>query len=162
MKFENRYYVTDEMLSEYVNKVLCKRLKRLGLIVTIAALLMLWLTWTNGDYILSAVFGSCLFISVFTILIAPPLTLRQLKESERRLHNNKKFETIVQFDKNITMTEGSFSLTVEYTQILKIYVLKYSYVLMLGRNNAIIIQPDHFTIGSFEEFKPYIESKCQL
>ncbi len=161
-KFENRYYSTDEILSEYVHKVLCRKLKVMGAIIAAAALIMLFISFLDNNYILSAVFGVCLFISVCVTVLSPSLMLKQLKESDRRIHNDKKFETVVQFGDNISISEGAFSLAIEFAQILKVYSLKHSYVLMFGKNNAIIINPDTFTLGTFEEFKSFIQSRCHL
>jgi len=162
LKFENRYFLTDEILAEYVHKVLCRRMRFWGLIIVAAALIMLIVTLSDGEFTLAAVFGTCLFIAGSVVIFAPSLTLKQLKETGRRIHNNEKFETVVQFGDHIAMSEGTFSLTVEYAQIVKIYSLQHSYILMLGKSNAVMIRPDGFTTGSFEEFVPFIQSVCRL
>lgn len=162
LKFENRYFASDEMLSEYVRKVLCKNVTSFGVIVFVWALIMLMITLYDRDYTYAAIFGTSLFILFPVILLTPFLTLRQLKESSRRIHNGKKYESIIQFGDKITLLEGTFSLTLEYAQILKIYALKHSYILMFGKSNAILLRRDGFTIGSFEEFVPFIQSTCRL
>lgn len=160
LKFENRYFSTNEMLSEYVNKVLCKKIKLQGTILLVISFIMFILTWLQKDYPLSAVFGTCSFITLFVTVLSPFLLLKQLKQHNARIHNGKEPETIIQFGDHITITEGTFSLTLEYNQILKRYSLKHSYILMIGAKNAIILSPDHFTIGSFDAFIPFIESMC--
>ncbi|MFZ2539076.1 MAG: hypothetical protein WAX04_09255 [Oscillospiraceae bacterium] len=162
IKFENQYYSTNEMLSEYVNKVLCRKMRVLGTIVSVVALVMLFITFFDNDYILSTVFGISLFLSAFVTIIAPLLMIRNLKESDKHIHNGKKFKTIVLFGDNITISEGSFSLTVEYAQILKTHSLEHSYVLMFGKCNGIILSLDHFTVGTFEDFKLFIEVMSNL
>ena len=113
-----------------------------------------------GSYTATAIFGAlCLFTFAYAFL-APIDCLKQMKESSNRVHNGKTFETVTKFGDNISISEGTFSLTVEYSQIQKIYSLKYSYILMFGKYNAIILSPDGFTTGTFEDFKRFIETKA--
>ena len=156
--FENRYHTDDKMLSEYVHKVLCKRIYFMGAVFTPIALIMTGITMVKKDYIFNAVFGVCLFIITFTILITPPLTIRQLIENNKRLLNGKDYEAIIQFGDNIKINQGTFSLTIEYNQILKIHELKHSYVLMFAKSSGIILDPAGFTIGDFSTFKEFIGS----
>ena len=116
--FENRYYSTDQMLSEYVHRVLCRKI----------------------------------------VLFGAPIAL--MKEDDRRLHNGQKFETIVQFGDRILIREGTFSLACTYDQIIKIRPLKHSYVLMFGPRNSIMVSPEHFTVGTFDEFQTFIKERC--
>lgn len=160
IKFENRYIVTDEMLSEYVYKVLCRRIQRMSIAIFILSLIMLLFTVSDGDGVLSAVFGVCLVIAVTELLAVPPAMIRQLKENGRRIHNGKSYESVILFGDKISITEGTFSLTVEYSQIIKIYYLKHSCALMFGKSNGILLSLNGFTAGSFEEFQEFIEQKC--
>ena len=157
--FENRYHTHDKMLSEYVHKVLCKRIFIMGAVFIPIAFIMTGFTMMKKDYIFTAVFGVCLFIITFTILITPPLTIRQLKENNKRLLNGKDYEAVIQFGDNIKINQGTFSLTIEYNQILKIHELKHSYVLMFAKSSGIILDPAGFTIGDFNTFKEFIGAK---
>lgn len=160
IQFENRYLGSDEMLAEYTRRVLCRKLTIMGAILCAVAALMLALTWRDHNIMLMTVFGVCLFLALFITPATPTLTFRQLKESGKRIHNGKQMETVVQFGDNIAMSEGTFALTVEYEQICRIYALRHSYVLMFGKTNAILLNPEQFTIGSFETFQPFIQAKC--
>lgn len=160
LKFENRFYSDDKIMSEYVHKVLCRRLYVLGTLVIIGSLIAMAFAWLNNNYIMTAVYAVCLFISSFVVITVPHLTLKQLKDAEKRLHNGKNQETIVQFGDKIAMTEGTFSLAMEYSQIIKIYSLRHSYVLMFSRSNGIILSPENFSIGTFEDFQAFIKSMC--
>ena len=117
-------------------------------------------SWLNQDTPFFVLFGVCFLIVFLTMLFSPPIMLRQMKENNRRLHNGQKFETIVQFGDRILVREGTFSLACTYDQIIKIRPLKYSYVLMFGPRNAIMVSPEHFTIGTFDEFQAFIKERC--
>lgn len=159
-QFECRYYSTDQMLSEYVRRVLCRRIFLFGTLIALVALAFAIFSWLNEDSIFFTLFGVCFLIVFFTMLLSPPLTMKQLKDNDRRLHNGQKFETIVQFGDRILIREGSFSLACTYDQILKIRLLKYSYVLMFGPRNAIMVSPEHFTVGTFDDFQTFIKERC--
>jgi hypothetical protein len=160
--FEKKYRQTDQMLSEYVHKVICRKLKWSGTILTLVSLVFLLFTLYRGDNAMSMLFGICGAIMLFVVLFAPPLTIRQIQESSRRIHNGNHYETVVSFGDNISIEEGTFSLTVEYSQIQSIHSLKYSYVLMFGKNNGIMVSPEAFTKGSFDDFVRYIHSKVSI
>lgn len=161
LQYENRYYSNQAMISEYVHKVLCKRIYQMGAILVPIALLMTVITMKNQDYIMTAVFGVCLFIIVFTVLVSPILTVRQLKETDKRLHNGKNPEAVVQFGDNISISQGTFTLSINYSQVIKTYQLKHSFVLMFAKGSGIMIDPAGFTKGDFHGFKEFIQLKCK-
>lgn len=157
--FENRFSESNEMLSEYIRKVVCKKMRILGYSFALLALVMFIVTIYRHDYVLSAVFGVSMFILLFTALVTPFATMRQVRENNRRLHNGKTFETIVRFGDRIYLEEGSISMSFEYSQVIQTYSLKHSFVMMLGKTNGVLVSPSHFTIGTFEDFKAFLSSK---
>ena len=50
-------------------------------------------------------------------------------------------------------------LTVEYRKICKVVRLKHSYVLMIGKRNGVMLDPNGFTKGNFEDFKRFLQEK---
>lgn len=161
-RYENRYLATDKMLSEYVYKVLYKNLRTTAFIFSALAGIMLLFTLHRNSDVQSAIFGMSLLIMLSVAILSPILAIRHIKESAKRTSNGQTYETVVKFGDNISIMEGTFSLTIEYSQVLKIHNLQYSYVLMFGKHNAIMICPKHFTIGTFEDFKIFIEQKVRL
>ena len=49
----------------------------------------------------------------------------------------------------------------EYNQIKEIREYKVAYVLMIGKKQGIILKKDSFSIGTFEEFKKFINEKIK-
>lgn len=162
IQFENKYFATDKMLSEYVLKVLLKKQRTTAIVFSVIAGITLLFTLYRSSYVLSAMLGVCLLLMLSVAIFSPILAIRQIKESTKRINNGQKYETVVKFGDNISISEGTFSLTVEYSQILKIHHLQHSYVLMFGKHNGIILSPNHFTLGTFEDFKVFIEQKVNL
>lgn len=159
IKFENRYKTTELMLREYVHKVACRNIELMSLGVAVLGIVGLIVAVANHDNILLAVVGVCLVIAVFTGMLTPQLMLKELRETSARLNNGKKCETVVRFGDHITMEEGTTSMRFEYSQIRKIYNLKQSYVLMLGKQNGIMLSKVGFTKGTFADFKVFIKQK---
>lgn len=161
VQFENRYYATDEMLKEYAKEVLCWKTRRIGFFFALMSAIMLAVTVVGRDYIFMGIYGVCFFVTTVVAIVAAPLTYRQLKESGQRLNNGKECETVVRFGECIMITEGTFSLTVEYSQIEEIFYLEHSCVLMFGKTNGIMVDPGKFTEGSYLDFKIFIEGKAK-
>ena len=84
--YENRFFSTDEMLKEYIRRVIYRKIFLLGGIFALLALVMLLVTWRDGEPVFMAIFGICLFIILAILIFSPSLTLRQVKEDNRRLH----------------------------------------------------------------------------
>lgn len=126
--FECRYYSTDQMLAEYVRRILCRNIFRFGTLISLVALVFTIFSWLNQDTLFFALDGVCFLIVFLTMLLSPPIMIRQMKENDRRLHNGQKFETIVQFGDRILIREGTFSLACTYDQIIKTHLLKHSYI----------------------------------
>ena len=52
-------------------------------------------------------------------------------------------------------------MELEYKQIKNIKEYKSIYALMLGKRTGILLRKDHFTIGTFEDFKKFISEKTK-
>ena len=161
-QFENRYLTTDNMLSEYIRRVLL--VEQLSITTATSILLggFLFLALYCGMYVLSVMSGCIMLTQLSVVIFSPRRVLRQMKERTSSINNGQKCESVVKFGDNISISEGTFSMTVEYSQILKIHHLKYLYVLMFGKHNAIILDLTGFTIGSFEDFQTFIKQKMSL
>ncbi len=157
IRFENRYTANDAMLREYVNKVASRSISIMCVVVFLLGVLLLALARVNGDGV--GIAAVCMVIAVVVGLLTPQLLLREIRATSDRLNNGKTCETVVRFGEHITMDEGTTSMQFEYSQITKIHDLKHSYVLMLGRQNGILLSKTGFTVGSFEDFQPFIREK---
>ena len=159
-EFENRYYEDEKMTEVYVRRILCGRVRRYGLACTVLGTVMLAVYMVEQNYIWIGIDAAALIVSVAVMLLTPVYTLRQMREHERRIHNGKQVETVITFGDKIQVVEGSLALAVEYSQIMKVYDWEKMYVLMISRQNGIIIHPDGFVKGSLDEFRGFIKDKC--
>ena len=90
------------------------------------------------------------------------LYLKNMKKSSLNLHNGQTPESVLQFtDNSIALKEGKISMEFEYNQIKKIKEYKLIYVLMIGKRQGLILKKDSFSIGTFEEFKKFINEKMK-
>ena len=158
--YENRFFSTDEMLKEYIRCVIYRKISLLGALFALLSLVMLLVTWRDGDSALMAIFGVCLFIILVVLLFSPVLTLRQVKADNQRIHNGLLFETVVRFGDRILVQEGRFSFSCDYHQILQLHKLSHCWVLMFGPRNGILLVPDRFTIGDPDGFESFLRERC--
>lgn len=159
VRFENRYTMNELMLREYVHKAACRNIELMSLGVFLLGAFALVVAVANQDKLLMGVVGACLFIDVFAGMMTPQMMLREIRATSDRLNNGKKCETVVRFGDSITMEEGTTSMRFEYSQITKIFNLKHSYVLMLGKQNGIMLSKTGFMDNNFEEFRRFIRQK---
>ena len=73
----------------------------------------------------------------------------------------KKHKTNFLFYKNQTISIFICYLCLAPFLLVKIYYLKYSYVLMFTNSNGIMVKYDSFTKGNFEDFKEFIKENCK-
>ena len=77
----------------------------------------------------------------------------------RRNNDGVMPETRITVGETIEMDEGIVHVSLEYRKLRRVMHLKHSYVLMLGRRNGLIIDPNGFTKGTFAEFKQFLREK---
>lgn len=159
--FENRFYTTKEMYKEYVNKVLYRKIYIVGIILILIALLAIIMAIGNNYSWLIFQEGIGAFVILCCIILIPKLTLRQLLQLDRTLHNGAHPECHVIFSDKITMEEGEQKITVDYENVQKIYRLKSCSVLMIGKQNGVIYEENSFTVGDAEDFEKFILKKCR-
>ena len=66
----------------------------------------------------------------------------------------------IAFGDHIEVTQGTVRAIWEYSDITAVYHLKYSYELVKSKRMALIVEPNSFTHGTFEEFKKFLQSQC--
>ena len=162
MQYENRYVISDHMMEEYIRKVLCRKISLVGLIFSLVSATMLALTLAEGRYVLAAVFGVCLAIMLAVLLLTPPLTLRQMRDASEKLHGGRLCETVIRFGEDIAMEEGTVSMRIAYGQIKRIVELPLVCVLVMGKHNAVLVDPKGFSVGGYEEFLAFIKGKTEV
>ena len=161
IKFENKYYADDKMLKEYVNKVLSRNIRRIFLVYILIFLFIVKNGILRGDT--STIFRLivCAIFLLFLNFLSQKYLFRLLKKTAKSIHNDQSYPTLVQFGNNIFMQEGKFSMELDYSKIVKIYYLKYSYVLMFTNSNGIMVKYGSLTKGNFEDFKEFIKDNCK-
>ena len=149
-EFENKYYADDKMGKEYVNKILAKNARGI-ILLYILIFLSILINWMIA----------CIVILLLLNFYNQKYLFRLLKKTAKSIHNEQSYPTLVQFGNNIFMQEGKFSMELDYSKIVKIYYLKYSYVLMFTNSNGIMVKYDSFTKGNLEDFKKFIKENCK-
>lgn len=162
--FENRYYSDKKVLLEYVKDVHCKFPRRLGFLFVLIAAFYTYLTLfkMSSLRLVMAVLTILIFIVSLRLIFYHLVYLKNMKKSSLNLHNGQMPESVLQFtDNGIALKEGKISMEFEYNQIKEIKEYKAAYVLMIGKKQGIILKKDSFSIGTFEEFKKFINEKIK-
>ena len=158
-QFEVRYLGSFQMMLEFYKKSL--------LVVRVIQAIVctsLWLYYVGvsiRDGILFFMFPALLLMGLlFVLLWFMPhgitwLTLYRAKKQYEGIVP----ETVVTFADMIQMSEGMVQITVEYRKIVRVERWKHSYMLMTGKRNGIMLDPNGFTQGTFEEFKQFLREK---
>lgn len=162
--FENRYYSDKKILTEYIKDVHCRYLRIIGFFFMLVAMLYAYLILfkMKSLRLVMAALTIVIFIVSLRLIFYHLLYLKNMKKSSLNLHNGQTPESILQFtDNNIALKEGKISMEFEYNQIKKIKEYKLIYVLMIGKRQGLILKKDSFSIGTFEEFKKFINEKMK-
>ena len=162
--FENRYYSDKKILTEYIKDVHCRYLRIIGFFFMLVAMLYTYLILfkMKSLRLVMAALTIVIFIVSLRLIFYHLLYLKNMKKSSLNLHNGQTPESILQFtDNNIALKEGKISIDLEFNQIKKIKEYKLIYVLMIGKRQGLILKKDSFSIGTFEEFKKFINEKMK-
>ena len=157
--FENRYYSDKKILTEYIKDVHCRYLRIIGFFFMLVAMLYTYLILfkMKSLRLVMAALTIVIFIVSLRLIFYHLLYLKNMKKSSLNLHNGQTPESVLQFtDNSIALKEGKISMEFEYNQIKKIKEYKLIYVLMIGKRQGLILKKDSFSIGTFEEFKKFI------
>lgn len=159
-EYENRYSFNQTMTSEYVRKILCRRINRWGSLLAIVALLLFVIAVQKQDVALSSAWGICFLFILFIIIFTPLATLQRMKKNNQQVHQGQTVETVVQFGDKIAVSEGHLAFSLPYEQITAVEELQHSIVLLLGTQGGLLLAPQGFTKGDPEKFIAFINSKC--
>ncbi len=151
-----------ETFEEFVLKVSCKNKRVMFCVDEIIVFLCLLYCLSRHAYVVAAIEFVFLLYCFGLNVFYPKYLMKKQEENISKLHNGNKPESVIRFSDKIYLTEGTFSVSFEYSQIIKIYNLKRSMVLMYSKQSGLIVKPNCFSVGTFEDFKKFINQKCGL
>ena len=158
-KFEIRFFCDHKMLAEFSRKMVTgPRLPAVIFGAAAYAFLALYSWWWGvlREMLPQLAMMGVLFLAVYFL---PDwvtwINLRRVKKQ----NDDTMPETVVTLGEQIEMHEGMVHYTIEYRKLEKVIRLKHSYALMINRRSGIILKPDGFTKGTFEEFKAFLREK---
>lgn len=160
IEFENRFYFKDEMLKEYFTTI------EMGIpkMFVILDYSLIVFSLVAGIYLHSKLLIILGFVWVGLIIISKLvaiLSIRNFKKRSKTFHKNVEVETIYKFADKIYVEEGELKFNIDYSQIIKFKELKTCIVLLIGKSQGIILDPDGFSKGDLESFKKFILQKCE-
>ena len=159
MSFENRFSTTKAMYWEFVNKILCRRMRRMAWVVALIGVIgflvgvvleatpLLWLS------------DAALVLVLAVVILSPHIIMKQLIDYDKRVHGGEHPECVVTFGDSIRMEEGTVSIEIGYDQIIAWYHLQTCSILMFTKQNGIMYKDDGF-VGDASGFDKFIKEKC--
>lgn len=162
-RFENRYTVCKSTFQEWSGLHAVKNLA--GSIFRSIWFLGMLLAGINFIYELVYGYGFSLFylfIAVFCgyrCFFLPRIRLRGSIQSALRNAGKERWERRVLFGNQITITENSTTILIDYSQISSVKSLGRWYAIVLNTNNVIYILKDGFILGAQEDFLPWLGLK---
>ena len=156
--FENRYYASKKMMTEFGRKYAVGPTRprmALAWILFILVGIPVLVSPESFTPLLRAVLcilGPILLLSMFLPHLYAHAAIRHVKQQNDGIQP----EAIITFGDTIELHEGIIHITVEYRKIIKVVHLKHSYLLMIGKRNGVMLDPNAFTKGTFSEFKKFL------
>ena len=162
IRFENKYLLSKDIIKEYVDKILLKKLMKRSRILAIISIVFLIFLLYKQDYVIALIYAVPTLIILCVLIIMPPMTVNEVLNNSKSLHGGVVMEAIYRFGDSITLLEGSITMNVEYSQVKKIHELDKICVLLIGKSNGIVLKKDSFSVGEYDDFKVFISDKCKL
>ena len=155
-RFEMRFYCTYKSLVEFARKYTTGCSWPRILTLCVCCVVVFSFLGISKEYIqLFAIECIC----VLTAILYPHIWVWIAQKNDKKQNDGVQPEVIVTFGDIVEMHEGMVHLTIPYQKIVRVVRLKHSYALMLGKRNGVMLYPDYFTKGNFEEFKQFLREK---
>lgn len=159
-QFENRYYAADKVTTEYIERIYCKRLNWLSGVAAVGGTAVFLLCMQRNQMLLASVGGLCAVLSVLSFSFVPQIVERLFNQMERQAFQGEYHEIVIRLGKDITLTEGPFSISLPYSKLRQAVCLRYAYLLRFDTQDDILLRYDSFTKGRFSELIPFLKERC--
>ena len=158
--FENRYYSSHRMLTEFFRKYTIG--PRPPVVILCCGIFLYFAIRSYFWGILVEMLPTLVFMAVMfsALYFLPDFYAWSSHRQGRKQNDGCMPETVITFGETIEVREGMVHITVEYRKIVRVLHLKHSYVLMIGKRNGVLLDPDGFVKGTFPEFKQFLREKC--
>ena len=155
-RFENRYFSQPKMLAEFARKYSMgpswPALIAFWISYVVLLAVAIWASLSTTSFVLIIGFG----IGMLYVAFLPQIFVKSSFRNAKKQNDGVLPETVTTFGDTIEIHEGMLHMSIEYRKIVKVLHLKHSYMLMLGKRNGVMLDPNGFTKGTFEEFKQFL------
>ena len=160
-RFDNRYFCDKKLLREFARKYSVGPTPLTTAITTPIVVLCLPVLVKGAMDGMELSVIPYAYLVMILIQFLPRLYAWSMIRNTKKQNDGILPETRVVFsEENIQMFEGMVHLTIEYRKIRKAVRLKNGYALFNGKRTAVLLKPDGFAEGSFEDFKVFLREKC--
>ena len=160
-QFENRNRLTEAQMIEHAEVVFRQNWKALLSRLILALILLLC-----GGYILNFDPFLCtitLIVFAVSATIAFPTPQKEGSRAYQALleyYDSSAPATRVLFGDKIVIESPDQTRVLEYQKIQRVVATKSAYIIYDKKPSFIVLDPNGFTEGTFEEFKGFLKNKC--
>ena len=159
VQFEIRYTPTHKLLAENIRKYGAgPRIPTVIVCSVLFAVVILYLCMA-GFWEDMRGFVITMFIVEIIVFFIPHIMAGLRCRTAKKLNKGIAFEAVVTVSENIEYAEGPWSAHHEFAELTGAVRLKYSYKLRFTERKSLLIDPDGFTKGTFNEFKQFLREK---
>lgn len=159
-QFENRYYAASEVTMEYIERIYCRRLYCLLGIMAVGGCIVFMVCGHQNRLAWASIGCLCMVLSTLGFSIAPQIAEHLFDKMEQEAFQGEYHEIVIRLGKEITLTEGPFSVSLPYSKLRQAICLRYAYLLRFDNCNDILLRYDSFTKGKFSELIPFLKERC--
>lgn len=159
MTFVNRYKPSKESYQLFVNKIMMRKLTFGGFFFILIAFVSAFIMYKQHPFV-ALIEIVCGIIIIVLMLFSPGRAVKQLMDVDRGLQNGERPDCVITFEDDIHLVEGKQSIHVAYERITQIIDLGDYAVLMLTKDNGVMIKWNGFEEGTKEEFIDFILEAC--
>lgn len=116
------------------------------------------LMWYPFDLTYALLLFAGVFFPVYGVLFPELNAYFSVRRYKKEIDKEGKYTVL--FGDSIEVRQGNVRTILEYSDIVAVIHLKYTYELKKSKNSAVFLDPSSFTKGTFEEFKQFLRSKC--
>ena len=162
-EFENHSRVTVKILEEFAwnQSPRMKLLAKILIAVYAVGIVIIAEMSVRSGVLLPAnamvlFFGACLLVYLW---YGPHSAAKRNIKAVKEVCDGEIPETVLTFGEEITSDSALGEATYDYEQILKIYSLKRSYILLMDNKKGLPVNRDGFVKGTFPEFKEFLRER---
>lgn len=160
MTFVNKFIGDEKMLKDCVYKILMKPYFVFSGIFIVVILFIAGIPMIVERYFDLFIFILLALYAVFVFAVMPKVYIKRMKNADKIMYGEETPQAVVTVtDDDIFLDEGQNHIGYKLSGVKAFICKKSICALRLNTGGIVMINPDGFEVGTFEEFKAFIAAK---